>query len=350
MYSGHQRIEKAYHYSKHVTVFAIYGGDPINPQIKALKSGVDIVVGTPGRVMDHIGRGTLILDELEILTLDEADEMLNMGFREDLESILESVPEDRQTILFSATMPKAILDITHNYQKSPQLIKVTPTNLTSANVEQYFIDTDLNNRLKILTFLLSADDYSQAIVFCNTNKVDELTNELAENQIKNDVLHGDLGQEKRNRILNKFRKGEFKVLVATDVAARGIDVPNVDLVCNYDISFDPEYYVHRIGRTGRAGKEGKAYSFVAGSRDKRLLRQIESFAKVKIEQYRLPSAGDLAKIEVEKVKKQIESIIAAGKESIYMDLAADLIPEQTDPVQVVAALLVRIIPPANTIG
>jgi superfamily II DNA/RNA helicase len=144
-------------------------------------------------------------------------------------------------------------------------------------------------------------------------KVDELTNELAENQIKNDVLHGDLGQEKRNRILNKFRKGEFKVLVATDVAARGIDVPNVDLVCNYDISFDPEYYVHRIGRTGRAGKEGKAYSFVAGSRDKRLLRQIESFAKVKIEQYRLPSAGDLAKIEVEKVKKQIESIIAAGK-------------------------------------
>ena len=341
-------LKKLAHYSKHVTVFAIYGGDPINPQIKALKSGVDIVVGTPGRVMDHIGRGTLILDELEILTLDEADEMLNMGFREDLESILESVPEDRQTILFSATMPKAILDITHNYQKSPQLIKVTPTNLTSANVEQYFIDTDLNNRLKILTFLLSADDYSQAIVFCNTKaKVDELTNELAENQIKNDVLHGDLGQEKRNRILNKFRKGEFKVLVATDVAARGIDVPNVDLVCNYDISFDPEYYVHRIGRTGRAGKEGKAYSFVAGSRDKRLLRQIESFAKVKIEQYRLPSAGDLAKIEVEKVKKQIESIIAAGKESIYMDLAADLIPEQTDPVQVVAALLVRIIPPGK---
>lgn len=341
-------LKKLAYYTRNVTVFAIYGGDPVNPQIKALKTGVDIVVGTPGRVMDHIDRGTLVLADLEILALDEADEMLNMGFREDLESILESVPEERQTILFSATMPKAILDITHNYQKNPQLIKVTPTNLTSANVEQYFIDTDLNNRLKILTFLLSADDYAQAIVFCNTKaKVDELTNELAENQIKNDVLHGDLSQEKRNRILNKFRKGEFKVLVATDVAARGIDVPNVDLVCNYDISFDPEYYVHRIGRTGRAGKEGKAYSFVAGSRDKRLLRQIESFAKVKIEQYRLPSPADLAKSEVDQVRKQVESTIEAGKEKVYLNLAAEMIPPHYDPVQVIAALLTRIIPPGK---
>ena len=258
-------LKKLAHYTKNVTVFAIYGGDPITPQIRALRAGVDIVVGTPGRVMDHIGRGTLQLDQLEMLALDEADEMLNMGFREDLEHILTSVPEERQTILFSATMPKAIMDITHIYQKNPQLIKVTPAQLTAINVEQFFIDTDMKSRLKALIFLLSQDDYSQAIVFCNTKaKVDELSNELAENQIKNDVLHGDLSQEKRNRILNKFRKGEFKVLVATDVAARGIDVPNVDLVCNYDISFDPEYYVHRVGRTGRAGKEGKAYSFVAG--------------------------------------------------------------------------------------
>ncbi|HRN32801.1 MAG TPA: DEAD/DEAH box helicase, partial [Saprospiraceae bacterium] len=289
-------LKKLAYFSRHVSVFAIYGGDPINPQIKALKAGVDIVVGTPGRVMDHLSRGTLLLDGLEILTLDEADEMLNMGFREDLETILQSVPEHRQTILFSATMPKAILDITHLYQKNPQLIKVTPTNLTSASVEQFYIETDMNHRLKVLTYLLNAGDYAQAIVFCNTKaKVDELSNELAENLVKNDVLHGDLGQEKRNRILNKFRKGEFKVLVATDVAARGIDVPNVDLVCNYDVPFDPEYYVHRIGRTGRAGKEGKAYSFLAGSRDKRLLRQIESFAKVKVEQYKFPTATEIAR-------------------------------------------------------
>jgi len=341
-------LKKLAHFTKNVTVFAIYGGDPITPQIKALKAGVDIVVGTPGRVMDHIARGTLVLDELEILALDEADEMLNMGFREDLESILESVPEKRQTILFSATMPKAIMDITHMYQKDPQLIKVTPTNLTSVNVEQYYIDTDMKARLKALTFLLSSDDYSQAIVFCNTKaKVDELSNELAENQIKNDVLHGDLGQEKRNRILNKFRKGEFKVLVATDVAARGIDVPNVDLVCNYDISFDPEYYVHRIGRTGRAGKEGKAYSFIAGARDKRLLRQIESFAKVKIERYKLPDVKDVARLEMEKLKKQVESIIASGQEAVYQDIAEDLIPEDTNAIQVIAALMIKIMPPGK---
>lgn len=158
-------LKKLAYFSRHVSVFAIYGGDPINPQIKALKAGVDIVVGTPGRVMDHLSRGTLLLDGLEILTLDEADEMLNMGFREDLETILQSVPEHRQTILFSATMPKAILDITHLYQKNPQLIKVTPTNLTSASVEQFYIETDMNHRLKVLTYLLNAGDYAQAIVF-----------------------------------------------------------------------------------------------------------------------------------------------------------------------------------------
>ncbi len=340
-------LKKLAHFTKNISVFAIYGGDPINPQIKALKAGVDIVVGTPGRVMDHLSRGTLLLDGLEILTLDEADEMLNMGFREDLETILQSVPEHRQTILFSATMPKAILDITHLYQKNPQLIKVTPTNLTSASVEQFYIETDLSHRLKVLTYMLNAGDYAQAIVFCNTKaKVDELSNELAENLVKNDVLHGDLGQEKRNRILNKFRKGEFKVLVATDVAARGIDVPNVDLVCNYDVPFDPEYYVHRIGRTGRAGKEGKAYSFLAGSRDKRLLRQIESFAKVKVEQYKLPTAAEIARLELEKVKTQLTATILAGKEVVYLDLAKELMNE-AEPTNIIAALLLKIIPPGK---
>lgn len=340
-------LKKLAHFTKNISVFAIYGGDPINPQIKALKAGVDIVVGTPGRVMDHLSRGTLLLDGLEILTLDEADEMLNMGFREDLETILQSVPEHRQTILFSATMPKAILDITHLYQKNPQLIKVTPTNLTSASVEQFYIETDLSHRLKVLTYMLNADDYAQAIVFCNTKaKVDELSNELAENLVKNDVLHGDLGQEKRNRILNKFRKGEFKVLVATDVAARGIDVPNVDLVCNYDVPFDPEYYVHRIGRTGRAGKEGKAYSFLAGSRDKRLLRQIESFAKVKVEQYKLPTAAEIARLELEKVKTQLTATVLAGKEVVYLDLAKELMNEG-EPANIIAALLLKIIPPGK---
>ncbi len=340
-------LKKLAHFTKNISVFAIYGGDPINPQIKALKAGVDIVVGTPGRVMDHLSRGTLLLDGLEILTLDEADEMLNMGFREDLETILQSVPEHRQTILFSATIPKAILDITHLYQKNPQLIKVTPTNLTSASVEQFYIETDLSHRLKVLTYMLNAGDYAQAIVFCNTKaKVDELSNELAENLVKNDVLHGDLGQEKRNRILNKFRKGEFKVLVATDVAARGIDVPNVDLVCNYDVPFDPEYYVHRIGRTGRAGKEGKAYSFLAGSRDKRLLRQIESFAKVKVEQYKLPTAAEIARLELEKVKTQLTATILAGKEVVYLDLAKELMNE-AEPTNIIAALLLKIIPPGK---
>lgn len=338
-------LKKLAAFTKHINVYAIFGGEPITPQIKALKSGIEIVVGTPGRIMDHIDRGTLKLDKLEILALDEADEMLNMGFREDLEKILQSVSEHRQTILFSATMPKAIMDITHLYQKSPKLIKVTPAQLTAVNVEQYFIDTDMKSRIKVLIYLLSQDNFQQAIVFCNTKAgVDDLSNQLAASQLKNDVLHGDLSQERRNRILNKFRKGEFKVLVATDVAARGIDVPNVDLVCNYDISFDPEYYVHRVGRTGRAGKQGKAYSFVAGARDKRLLRQIESFAKVTIQRFKLPDAKEVDALETDKLKNYISQIVTAGHENAYIEMAKNVVPDGVTTLQALAALLLKFVP------
>jgi len=339
-------LKKLSAFSPHINVLAIYGGESIVPQIKTLKKGVEIVVGTPGRVQDHIDRGTLQLGDLEILALDEADEMLNMGFREDLEKILQSVPVERRTILFSATMPKAIMDITHQYQKSPQLIKVTPTNLTALNIEQFYIETDLKSRFLALEFLLTHKSPVQTIVFCNTKaKVDELSVELADRGIRNNVLHGDLTQDKRNKILTKFRNDEFKVLVATDVAARGIDVPNVEMVINYDISFDPEYYVHRIGRTGRAGKAGTAYSFLAGARDKRLLRQIENFAKSEIKKFRLPDARELAQMEMGQLKSQILHILENKQEQDYIAFAKELVPDGASTLEVLAAVLIKFIPP-----
>jgi len=333
-------------YTKGVKVYAVYGGDPITTQIKALKSGVDIVVGTPGRVQDHINRRTLQLDQLEMLTLDEADEMLNMGFREDIENILQSVPANRQTILFSATMPKPILEITKLYQRDPELIKITPEELTADNIEQYYIETDLKNRILTLEYLLNNKEYRQAIIFCNTKaKVDELSEELATRQIKNNVLHGDLTQVKRNKILTRYRNGEFKVLIATDVAARGIDVSSIDMVVNYDVPFDPEYYVHRIGRTGRAGNTGTSYSLIAGGRDKRLLRQIENFSKSVINRFRLPDARELAAMEMTQLKSQILHILENKQEQEYISLAKELVPPGSSTLEAMAAVLVKFIPP-----
>ena len=266
-----------------VKVLPIYGGQDIVKQIRSLKAGTQIMIGTPGRVMDHMRRKTVKFDHIHTVILDEADEMLNMGFREDIETILKDVPKERQTILFSATMPKPILEIAGEYQKDAQLIKVVKKELTVANIEQYYYEVKQKNKDEVLSRLLDIYNPKLSLVFCNTKKkVDELVEVLQNRGYFAEGLHGDLKQSQRDRVMNGFRNGKTEILVATDVAARGIDVDNVEAVFNYDLPQDDEYYVHRIGRTGRAGRTGMAFSFVVG-REAYKLRDIMKYCKTKIE-------------------------------------------------------------------
>ena len=243
----------------------IYGGQEISKQIRSLKGGVQIVIGTPGRVMDHLRRHTLKPQTVDIVVLDEADEMLNMGFREDIETILGQLPEERQTMLFSATMPKPILEIAKRYLHEPEIVKVIQKELTVPKIEQYYYEVNPRKKNEVLSRLLDMYDPSLSLVFCNTKrKVDELVADLKGRGYFAEGLHGDMKQSQRDRVMNGFRNGRTDILVATDVAARGIDVDDVEAVFNYDVPQDDEYYVHRIGRTGRAGREGRAFTLVVG--------------------------------------------------------------------------------------
>ncbi len=286
-------LEKLGKYKRGISILPIYGGQPIDRQIRRLKSGVQIVVGTPGRVIDHIRRKTLKLGGVETVVLDEADEMFDMGFRDDIEIILQETPKKRQTVFFSATMPPEIKKFTKMYQRDPKLVKVVSKNLTADKVEQYYYNVKGNMKTEAVDRLLSMYEPKLSIVFCNTKrKVDELATELESLGYLADGLHGDLSQPQRDRVMNRFRAGKIGILVATDVAARGIDVDDVDMVFNYDLPQDEEYYVHRIGRTGRAGREGYALSLLS-NRDKNRLREIERYTKMKLTKQNLPSVRDI---------------------------------------------------------
>ena len=260
-----EEISKLAKYKKNVYILPVYGGQPIERQIKALKKGVQIVIGTPGRVIDHLNRHTLKPGNINMVVLDEADEMFDMGFRDDIELILGKMPEDRQTVFFSATMPQEIMSFAKKFQKNPEIIKVVHKELTVPKVEQYYFELKPNMKTEILCRLIDIYNPKLSLVFCNTKrKVDELVLELQGRGYFADGLHGDLKQTQRDKVMSTFRSGNIDILVATDVAARGIDVDDVDIVFNYDIPQDEEYYVHRIGRTARAGREGTAFSFVVG--------------------------------------------------------------------------------------
>jgi len=292
-----------------IKVLPIYGGQDIVKQIRSLKAGTQIMIGTPGRVMDHMRRKTIKLDDVHTVILDEADEMLNMGFREDIETILKDVPKERQTILFSATMPKPILDIAREYQKDAQLIKVVKKELTVANIEQYYYEVKPKNKDEVLSRLLDIYNPKLSLVFCNTKrKVDELVEVLKNRGYFAEGLHGDLKQSQRDRVMNGFRNGKTEILVATDVAARGIDVENVEAVFNYDLPQDDEYYVHRIGRTGRAGRTGMAFSFVVG-REVYKLRDIMRYCKTKIVLQRVPSLNDVVNTKYDKIMDQVRNMV-----------------------------------------
>ncbi|KKQ33237.1 MAG: DEAD/DEAH box helicase domain protein [candidate division TM6 bacterium GW2011_GWF2_37_49] len=275
-------------YKKRMTILSVYGGQPIERQLYALSRGVQIVVGTPGRLMDHMDRRTLDLSAIKMVVLDEADEMLNMGFRADIESILKVLPKERQTVTFSATMSKDILDLVKKYQRQPEIVKVSNDNSTATTVEQCYYDVPSASKLALFTKLMEEHKPYMAIVFCNTKrKVDNLATKLRRGGYSVEGLHGDISQPKRNRVMDRFRAGHVQVLIATDVAARGIDVPNIDIVFNYELPKEEKAYVHRIGRTGRAGKTGMAISFV-GESERYTFRGIQRYTNANFVYKNLP--------------------------------------------------------------
>ena len=297
-------------YMHGIKILPIYGGQDIVRQIRGLKDGTQIIIGTPGRVMDHMRRKTVKFDQVHTVVLDEADEMLNMGFLEDMETILSQLPEERQTVMFSATMPAAIQKIAENFQKDPQIVKVVKKELTVPKVTQYYYEVKPKTKVEVMCRLLDMYAPKLSVAFCNTKRqVDELVQELQGRGYFAEGLHGDLKQIQRDRVMNSFRNGRTEILVATDVAARGIDVDDVEAVFNYDIPQDEEYYVHRIGRTGRAGREGIAFSFVVG-RDVYKLRDIQRYCKTKIVPQAIPSLDDITEIKAEKILDQAKQVMA----------------------------------------
>ncbi len=306
-------IKKLSRFKKGLHSIAVYGGDSIERQIKELKRGAQIVIATPGRAMDHIRRNTLKLKNLQMVILDEADEMLNMGFEEDIQTILKDIDYAHQTLLFSATMPRRILDITKKYQTNPAHIKIKSETLTVKNIEQVYYETKTKMKPELLRRLIKVEHPNSAVVFCNTKKkVDELIDLFKGEDFICEALHGDIRQVSRERIMRKFKSGKINILIATDVAARGIDVDNLDMVFNYDLPQEHEYYVHRIGRTGRNGKSGKAISFVVG-KEIRELHDIEKYAKIKIKAGKAPTISQVEEIENVEIANEIRKIISKQK-------------------------------------
>ncbi|MEG0614166.1 MAG: DEAD/DEAH box helicase [Oscillospiraceae bacterium] len=335
-----EEIKKFARFMPWIKPSAVYGGANMEKQIFELKRGANIVVGTPGRVMDHIDRKTLKLGTLRMIILDEADEMLNMGFREDIETILKSVPEERQTVLFSATMPAAILNITKNYQKDPTIIKVENKARTVDSIEQFYYEVPMGRKLDALQLLLLMYEPKLAMVFCNTKRmVDELTESLCAKGMKAAGIHGDMKQSQRTQVMDRFKTGRTQILIATDVAARGIDVDDIDAVFNFDLPQDNEYYVHRIGRTGRAGKTGTAYTLISGRKQVYELKDIMRFTKAEITQKALPNTKDIAVKKMDKIAAKIKQTIESGKNNDGLELLRKLEADGMTAETVASALL-----------
>jgi ATP-dependent RNA helicase DeaD len=313
-----EELKNVAKYKKAIKILPVYGGQPIDRQITALKMHPQIIIGTPGRIMDHMRRNTLKLKYLRMLILDEADEMLNMGFREDIDIILEEVPEQKQTILFSATMPKEILDLTTKYQNKPILLQAVHKELTVPSIEQFYLEVRESAKLDVLSRIIDANNLKLSLVFCNTKKrVDELASHLQSRGYMAEALHGDMNQSQRDKVMAKFRKGAIDVLIATDVAARGLDVDDIEAVFNYDLPNDEEYYVHRIGRTGRAGKSGIAFTFVSG-REIYKLKDIQRYTKSTILPQKPPSLMDVEENRITNILDNLKTAIAGGHLARYV--------------------------------
>lgn len=321
-----------------VKVVPIYGGQSYDRQIRALEHGAQVVIGTPGRVMDHIRRGTLKLDTVKLLVLDEADEMLDMGFIDDVEFILQNVPETRQTLLFSATVPEPIGKLARRYLRSPEHVAISPERLTVPLTDQVYYEVREHEKLDGLSRILDMEEADRTIIFCRTKKrVDELTEGLQARGYTAEAIHGDLNQVQRNRVLKRFKEGGSEILVATDVAARGLDIENVTHVINYDLPQDVESYVHRIGRTGRAGRSGTAISLIH-PKEFRQLRQMERILRMRLTRRPLPTPADVAEKQRELLKNRLAAEIERGVLPAYQDIVMSL-AESYDSLDIAAAAL-----------
>lgn len=329
---------------KKVRIVPIYGGQPIERQIARLNRGIDIVVGTPGRVMDHLDRGTLNISKVSQIILDEADEMLNMGFIEDIETILQQAPKDRKTVLFSATMPAHIERLAKQYMKDYETISVINKNTSRDNIEQIYFEVSQADKFEALFRIIDFEESFYGLIFCRTKvDADDISSKLSNRGCRAESLHGDISQAQREKILKKFRDKKLAVLVATDVAARGIDVDNLTHVINYSLPQDPESYVHRIGRTGRAGKNGTAITLITPYEYRKLVA-IQKMANAKISRQDIPNVKDLINNKKERIKNTISKIIADGDFYDLEETAAEILAtlgqdEPTDPKVVVASLL-----------
>ena len=338
-----EEIRSLAKYMHGIKVLPIYGGQEIVKQIRSLKDGVQVIIGTPGRVMDHMRRKTIKFGQVHTVVLDEADEMLNMGFLEDMETILSELPEERQTVMFSATMPAAIAEIAKKFQKEPEIVKVVKKDLTVPKVTQYYYEVKPKNKIEVMCRLLDMYAPKLSVVFCNTKRqVDELVLALQGRGYFAEGLHGDLKQVQRDRVMNGFRKGRTDILVATDVAARGIDVDDVEAVFNYDIPQDEEYYVHRIVLTGRAGREGKAFSLVVG-KEVYKLRDIQRYCKTKIVPQPIPSIDDVTEIKADKILCQAEELLQDSDMNRLIDIIEKKVLEEDYTTLDLAAGLLRMI-------
>ena len=319
-----------------VKVLAVYGGQAIGRQIRVLNKGVHIVVGTPGRVIDHIERGTLDLIGVETVVLDEADEMLDMGFREDIELILRYTPKQRQTLLFSATIPGEIRKLTKLYQKNPCFIKISDTKKTIPKITQFYFKSSDEEKIDDLCRIIEYWDFSLWLIFCNTRRrVDFVYRNLKRNGFKVDSIHGDMTQKVRDKVMNRFRNGNINILVASDIAARGIDVSEVEVVVNYDIPQNPEDYIHRIGRTARAGSSGYAFNIVSNYESHDLVK-IRKKYNLSIKEKKIPTSGEIEYKENKKVMDEVKKLIENNDLNDYVSVIESA---KMDTLEVAAALL-----------
>jgi len=299
-------------FKKGIHSVPIFGGQSYERQFRSLEAGAQIVVGTPGRVLDHLERGTLVLDDLKLLVLDEADRMLDMGFSEDIEQVLEQAPQDRQLLFFSATMPKAIEGMIRRFSNEPERVKIEPHFKDAPAVDQVWIEVQRRSKMEILTRIIDMEDFRYGIIFCSTKlMVDQLAEDMRARGYAVERLHGDIAQAQRTRVMDKFRKNKFDFLIATDVAARGLDVDDLEVVFNFDLPNDAEDYTHRIGRTGRAGKSGRAITFVSGREIYKLQAMIR-YAKLKIRRERPPSLDAVEEARENQFFEKLRATLDAG--------------------------------------
>jgi ATP-dependent RNA helicase DeaD len=334
-----EEVHKLAFFKRGVRALPIYGGQSYDRQLFGLRQGAHIVIGTPGRVMDHMRRGTLKLDTLKMVVLDEVDVMLNMGFRDDIELILQATPRERQTVFFSATIPRPIQQLIEKYARTPRNVRIEQKAMTVPTVEQIYFEVDRYNKIELLTRLIDIHDLKLGIIFCNTKRmVDDLAEHLNAQGYSADRLHGDMTQAMRDRVMNKFRKSGLEFLVATDVAARGIDVDDVEVVFNYDLPYDGEDYVHRIGRTGRKGRSGMAISFASG-REVFQIRTIERYANIRIQRGKAPTAHEVEEARANVFLDKLRITLKSGAFKRQDQLIERLLEEGFSSTDIASALM-----------